>query len=293
MKKKLFTLLFGLSLLALVVSACSPTGQMPGAANADGSKGSLTPTVETGPAATSTTAATAVPKPTAAPKPTATPVTFEAEQVVNAYAEAIQKQDYTAAADMLSQFSLIVARLTPTQAAARLAEPAAQISGLKVVESKLLDEKTVLVHVQFAPAGGDPRDENWPVRNENGTWKINYNNVVDFHTLIFTPQTLSGVTLQPFKMVRFSDRIELHLLAQNTTNDPLILGQRNHILATFHFKDQNVDAEPNQIVLQRRSTNQDMVITVKGTFTSYPTSVDIVKIIGVQVPPWYTFQFAQ
>jgi hypothetical protein len=104
-------------------------------------------------------------------------------------------------------------------------------------------------------------------------------------------QTTNGITVKPTELVRYSDRIELHMLMQNRISESMYFGQPNETLAVFHFGDQAVPAEQNRIILAGIHTYFDQVITVKGLFPNYPNQVEIRKWKSLQVPPWYTFAF--
>jgi hypothetical protein len=96
-------------------------------------------------------------------------------------------------------------------------------------------------------------------------------------------QTTAGLTLKPLQMTRFSDRIRLTLLVQNSTNDPIVLGQSNEILGAFKFGDQVKEAEKVQYIFQRLRTYADTNLEVKGLFDEYPNSVEIRRWKNIQV----------
>ena len=77
------------------------------------------------------------------------------------------------------------------------------------------------------------KDELWPMRFENGAWRYNWNNLIDFRTLDARSQTMNGITIMPVQINRFSDRVQLAMLVQNRTNETIVFGQVNEILGTF------------------------------------------------------------
>ena len=151
------------------------------------------------------------------------------------------------------RFSLMVFEMTRGDAACALQKQkldGARWSGLQVTETQPFDEQTMLVHVTYTltvKEQPEARDELWPMRLENGAWRYNWNNLIDFRTLEAPAQTTNGVTIMPVQINRFSDRIQLVLLVQNRTEDAVVFGQVNEILGTFHFGDQAVVAEKTQI----------------------------------------------
>jgi hypothetical protein len=70
------------------------------------------------------------------------------------------------------------------------------------------------------------------------------------------------------------------------------MGNTNQTLATFHFADKAVDADPTRIIVDRLRSYPNVTITVKGLFTSYPDSVDIIRFKDLKVAPWFSFNLA-
>lgn len=306
MSKRFLSVLIMLC-LALVLSACqfsralnriSP-GQPTAAVRPTSTPPSLPPTLD--PSST--------PKPTLAASATPTAATAPAEQAANAYFKALESKNYKQAAGLVSDFSLMVFSLTRSEVSDVLNSQAvkgAQWSGFTVTGSQLFAENLVLVHVRFSrecqaadeackiglakDAGKTAVDEYWPFRLENGRWFYNWNNLVDFKTLDVSDKSLNNLTLKPTRLVRFSDRIELKLLAQNRSNEVIVLGQSNEILATFQFASQVVEASPVQYILEPLRSYPELTLTVAGLYPAYPGSVDIRKWKDYNVPPWFTFQ---
>ena len=252
-------------------------------------------------------AATQTPLPTntPAPTPTATSATNAAVQTVQQYFAALQNSDFAAASRLISVFSLRTFRMTAGDVIAALTtqkSAGTRWSDLQVVDSQVFDDQTVLVHVAYrlttrdAKSGEDvvtQKDELWPVRLEYKNWRYNWNNLIDFHTLGFETQTTAGLSMTPLQITRYADRISLTLLAQNRTNETIVIGTRNQTLATFYFGDQAVDAENTLYVFEPLRSNPNVTIELKGLFTSYPDAVEIVKYNNYQVAPWYTFGLAE
>jgi hypothetical protein len=173
-----------------------------------------------------------------------------------------------------------------------------QWSNLAIKGSQILDNQTILVHVTYQVAAKDAktgnvtqqtRDELWPVRLEAGNWLYNYANVIDFHTLTIPAQTTAGLTMLPTQITRYSDKLVLNILAQNNTNDPIVIGNSNQVLATFHFGDKTVDAVNTRTIIDSLRGYPNLQIVLNGLYQSYPDSVDIVKYTNLKVAPWFTF----
>lgn len=250
-----------------------------------------TPTVDPSPIATDT------------PVPTATPVNVAdiATKTAQSYFNAVQSGDFVGASKLVSAFSLRVASMTAGDVQSALAQQqqnGVQWSNFQIKDSQVFDPQTVLVHVTYQVTSKDAKtgkqvqttvDELWPIRLEVGNWLYNWGNVIDFQTLTVNAQTTAGLTLLPTQITRYTDRMVLTVLAQNSTNDPIVIGNQNQVLATFHFGDKTVDAVNTRYIFDALRGYPDVQITIKGLYTSYPDSVDIVKYVNLKVNPWFTF----
>jgi HlyD family secretion protein len=248
--------------------------------------------------------ATATPEVTATTAATDTPAVDPAAQTVKDYFTALQNKDYKAAADLTSTFSLTVDGMTRGDGAVELhnkMQAGMEWSDLQVHEKQAFLEKTHLVHVTYTLTTQDAKtgetsqasmDELWPVTFENNRWLYNRNNLIDFHSLTIDEQAMAGLRMRPVRLARYSDHITLTLLVQNTTNDAIVLGQTNEILAAFTFKEQTVEAVKKQMIFQRLRSDSNATIEVKGLFTSYPEQVIIRQWKNLKVAPWYDFKFS-
>jgi hypothetical protein len=236
-----------------------------------------------------------------------------AEKTVQDYFAALQAGDPKTAAGLLSTFSLThdgITRGDAADAIQALQLKGVQWSALQVKDSQMFDGKTMLVHVIYQLATPDSKtgkpaasqqDELWPVRLENGVWRYNRGNLIDFHTLDVDAQTKSGLTIKPRSIDRYSDHLSLILLAQNATNDAVVWGLSTQVLATFHFPasvcgasatscaQQAVEAVNSQIIIDRLRSYPGVTIQVKGLFTAYPEKVDLVKYKNFSGGPLFTF----
>jgi hypothetical protein len=265
-------------------------------------------------AVSATPTATATALPTATATATAQPVTAAAESSARAYFAALSKSDFSSASQLVSIFSLSFAQMTRSDAASKLSslsKAGTTWSDLQIVGSQVFNDSVILVHVTYrtgstATATATPasqasatpaaatnqKDELWPFRLENGQWLYNWNNLIDYKSLVIQSQVREHITIKPSQLVRYSDRIELHFMMQNQTSDVVYFVQSYDSLAVFHFGDQAVEADKTRpIVISGLRTSFDEVIVVKGLYTSYPNWVEIRKWKGYAPNPWYTFQF--
>jgi hypothetical protein len=271
-----------------------------------------------GPAPALITTATPIPLPAATALPTVLPTAVSnlaptaaptadntlqlAEKAVQDYFDALSKGDASAAAKLLSTFSLAHASMTRGDAADELKAEMAlgtQWSDLKIQGSQHFDATTILVHVAYTRTDADAKtgkststsvDEQWPVRLEAGQWRYNRGNLIDFHTVDVPERTLSGLTVKPREIDRYSDHLSLILLVQNATGDAIAMGTSNTVLATFHFGEQKVDAVQKVIVIDRLRSYPAVSIEASGQFAAYPDSVDLIQYIHYSGGPWFTFQ---
>jgi hypothetical protein len=284
-----------LLLSALLLSACQGSGNVPVTGD---TTDSLQQTLNAQDLSTPTPRPTLLPSPTA----TATPLSSEEQSMNQAaaalqnYFTALEQGDVNAASQQLSIFSLQAYNITATDAASALNTQRAagtRWSTMQILGGRVFDAQTVLVHVRYSltanQAAAQVKDEFWPMRLENGAWRYNWNNLIDFRTLTISPQTTAGVTVMPTQMRRFTDRLDLILLFQNHTNEPVVFGQTNEVLATFKFNDQDVQANQAQIILDALRSKPDVTLSIPGLYLTYPNSVVIRQWKNYKVSPWYTF----
>ncbi len=248
---------------------------------------------------------TPTPAPTDTPAPTATVVTASdlAASAAQRYFGFLQSGDFTSAAGMTSNLSRFAFKLTSSGIAGLLTaqqQSGAAWSNFQIQGTQQFNATTYLVHVTYDLAAKDAktgqvsqaaRDELWPIVLENGSWLYNWNNIIDFNTLTTVPyQQANGLTVTLLQLARYTDHMTLTIMAQNSSNDAIVIGSSSQILATFHFGGQSVDAASTQYVIDRLRGYSNIDVTVPGLFTSYPTSVDLIKFKNYPAEkPWFTF----
>lgn len=309
MKKHKFFITGTLVLIAALVAGCLPgkIGLPSAPRNASEASSTATP-------AAPRPSATALPTlpPTAAPTGTTDPQQMRVDQAAQTavdYFNAISEGNSAAAVELLSSFSLMVFQMTRSQAAELL--QAQYAGGQRWSDFKLLDTQTdgdvtLLLHVRYTETAGSTQATSttqaaagtpstveavWPMRLEQGVWRYNWNDLVDFHTLNAKAQAVNDITILPVQMNRYSDHLDLVMLVQNHQNQLVVFGQNNETLGIFHFGDQRVTAEKNRWVLNALRSTPDVTLTAQGYYETYPDSVEIRKWDNTNTAPWYTFQF--
>lgn len=163
----------------------------------------------------------------------------------------------------------------------------------KVARTMQAELQQTATAIASTPAAEQPVsvDEWWPVRLENGQWRINRGGLIDFQTLDVPAQTTAGLTVKPRQITRYSDHLTLTLLVQNQTGEAIVLGQPNEVMATFHFGDQPVEAEQTRLIFAGHQSYPNTAIQLKGLYETYPDGVTIRKWKSIKEKPWFEFKF--
>lgn len=235
---------------------------------------------------------------------TLTPTPDLAFLVVKDYLEAVRNQDYQKAAAFLSNYSLMVEEITPNEAAdqIKISMQETKWEGFAIMETSQYDEKTVLVHTWYETRIQEPdsntsrlvrKHEYIPLRMENHRWRVNYKNLLDYHTLEVNEQTRNGLTIKPRLLAQYSDRVRLVLLVQNRSNEPIVLGQPNEVMAAFLYGAERVEAKQTRFIFDRLRSYPDVIIELEQPAGPYPDGIVIRQWKNYDVEPWFTFQFNQ
>jgi hypothetical protein len=205
--------------------------------------------------------------------------------------------------------------MTPHDAVAQLqAQKIAGIqwSDLEIEKVERFDDKTMLVTLSYmeinpkaaeatvetpatltptADEGQSQRVEAiWPIRLEHKDWLFNWNKLIDFKTLSAGSPTVSGITVMPTELRRFTDRIELLMLVQNRNSETIVFGQTNETLGTFKFGNEAVVAEKVRWILNPLRSVDDLKLEIKGLYENFPDTIEIRKWNNYDVEPWFVFQ---
>ena len=258
--------------------------------------------------ATPTITPTFLPLPVNEAVPTATPtlaVSQLAEKAAQTFFDELMNGNSQGAAAQYSDYSLRISNISRNDAADRLKEQMLngyQWSDLNVKEIQFFDEKTCLIQVTFQLAIKDGQtgeitksihEEWWPIRLEEGEWHYNIDNLIDNKTLVIEQKYTGGLTVKPLDMTRYTDRIIVHLLIQNQSNETMVLGQANEILATFVFDDKSIEAENKQFIIERLRSYTDIELEIKGLYSNYPNELILRQWKNYNTDPWFTFSLIQ
>jgi hypothetical protein len=249
-------------------------------------------------------AMTPTPAPTNPAEPAGTPTPDPAVAAAQAYADALLAGNFKGAAELLSSYSLMVEEITRTEAAENLQSRMAREkwSEVKILAASPYSPKTALVHVTYQVERKDPKtskvtqssvDELWALRLENRKWLVNDNQLIDYHTLNVSEQTVNNLTVKPRRLILYTDRVSLNLLVQNRGNEPIVLGQTNEVMAAFLYGETQVEAEKTRFIFDRLRSYPDVTIDLKQPLSTYPDGIILRQWKNVKVAPWFTFQFNQ
>jgi hypothetical protein len=301
MKKSLASIIFCLILAASLAGCALGTPAQPSPAPATSAPAAAPTKAPTTPPQP-TAVPTAVPEPTSAETAAASSALDEAKKTAQEYAAALQSGDFAAASKQLSSFSLTSAQMTAGDAAdalAALKSKGAAWSNFQVGDAQEFSPKTVLVHVTYDLAGKDSKsgevtktamDEFWPVRFDMDGWHYNWNNLIDFKTLDVQERLVSGNTVKPLALSRYSDRIVLTLLVQNASSEAVVWGlSPSETVSTFYFGDKVIEGEKERVIFDTLRSYPDTHVTVKGLFTSFSDKVELRKFKNTTTAPWFTF----
>lgn len=161
----------------------------------------------------------------------ANPAPPEVETAARTYLDALVAQDFQSAAGMLSLYSLDFMRASVVDAALYYEQGQASgysVLGYKLKEKRLLDETTALVRVRLQTRYGTKKDEStvWmALRHEDGAWKVNWRQLIDYYELNVEPQTVNGLTVQPTAVIRFTDATRIIFRMLNENPERVVWGQ--------------------------------------------------------------------
>lgn len=232
----------------------------------------------------------------------------QAEAATSAFYQVVENRDFAGMEALFSDYSLHeIAGILPADAAAEWAQVDAagyRLLEHQVLDSRLIAENVAMVQVslRFVSVTGaqEQTTEVWAgLRKEDGQWRVNYANFIDHVDLDLTAQTMHGVTVRPWRIVRATDALFIVISVENETDRGVYWGWGdNSTVATFTFDEGNVEAGWSWY-LSPHERVADVKINVDGWRETYPTGVDLSNWfltfeggnIDESVEPW-TYRFS-
>lgn len=217
--------------------------------------------------------------------PTPTTLPEGPEKTVIDRCQALIKKDFNQAANLLSEYSLQLLGLTRQDIVIRyhtLDFKGWRLVDCRLLESKKFDDQTMLVHLLMKEQTGEQEPQyydGWQALHlEGGQWLVNWNDVIDALPLAVESQTVSGVTVQPTQLIRFTDKIRLVFNVENANKRAAFWDLAGQKVATFYIADQavgvrGVNATP--FMIDAESSYTGVYAEVPGLQATYPTGVDL------------------
>jgi hypothetical protein len=246
--------------------------------------------------------------------PTLTP-SADALEVVQAYFEAINNQDFDGAAGMVSQYSLDLFGVDRARLIAEFATlKDAGVTFSDFAETARREEASgtlVLdVNLQQQVKDQEPQslDLSIPLRQEDGQWRVNYNRVIDHRDYQLEPVTVNDVSVQPVRAVRFTTSLLIEFDASSAAPRQVIWGQSEGPVASVTVGGEvintwlgtNPTGLPSAVKLLPGSTVSGIPVYFQGYPASFPTQVELFEWVlvahafGDTVDAWsYTITLEQ
>ena len=218
---------------------------------------------------------------------TANPTTLPEgpEKTVADRCQTLIKKDFNQAANLLSQYSLQLFGLTRQEIVIRyqtLGFKSWKLVDCRLLESKKFDDQTMLVHLLMKEQTGEQEPQyydGWQaLRLEEGQWLINWNDVIDALPLVVEAQTVSGVTIQPTQLLRYTDKIRLVFNVGNANKRAAFWDLAGQKVSTFFIADQAVSVRgvnETPFMIDAESAYTAAYAELPGLQATYPTGVDL------------------
>jgi hypothetical protein len=211
----------------------------------------------------------------------AAPLPKTPEQVVDAFYGALKKGEFKRAHGFFSEYStkhfdVDVAQEIKNRERKLFA--GTKTVDFKVVEKRELEPRTVLVEAWVKEQTHDqPPQTNemtLVLRNENDSWRINYNSLVAYQTLNVTPQIKNEVSLQPYLIERYLDNIKLHFIVKNgSQKDKVHWGFPGDRTAVIEYPSGKSTVMENTHFKFEQGQSDDIWIKFDGYVSEFPRKI--------------------
>ncbi|MDY7077928.1 MAG: nuclear transport factor 2 family protein [Chloroflexota bacterium] len=208
---------------------------------------------------------------------------LRAKEAEGVYLDALKRQDIERAASVVSEYSLALSDNSRENIIAQLEKKVSEgwrLVDYEIIETRMLDNQLVLMYITTRErvSNNESRDcYYWTVlRQENGQWRINWNRVVDAHTLHVQPQTVNGVTIQPMQMICYAEKVRFVLDIENSNTRGVFWGHAGEKVGAFHFGDRVLDAL-GDLHIGPECTYPGAYIEARGIYKACPTAVDLLS----------------
>jgi hypothetical protein len=209
------------------------------------------------------------------------------EESVNGYLGALTSGDYEAASLYVSMYSLDFSKGTREDVASYFQFGEAQgfkVVGYSIKNIRLLKDgnAVAVVNLETTTSGGvnQQSDVYLPFRQEDGTWRVNWQNLISYRNLEVPAQTINGVNVQPVLIVRFTDATRVYFNAENTSNERVLWGDVGQKIGVLSFGSKKVEtfSDINQttiagpVVLEPDGKAEQVAVDFLGLSENEPIS---------------------
>ncbi|MCE7988042.1 MAG: hypothetical protein DYG89_43310 [Caldilinea sp. CFX5] len=220
----------------------------------------------------------------AEPKPqvTATTENPEPKDALIAYLGALRQYDLPRAVSLISNYSLTVSGAKQEEIQRYLEKKFLdgwRLLDYQVIEARQLTDQTTLVHItgsSHVAANARQSFQEWyPLRLEEGQWRVNCNGVIDQVLLNIQPQTLNQVSVQPTSIVRYLDKLRVYLNVDSTNERIVLWGAEKEPGAKCRFTNHTVDLLVS--VQIQPNSKKTFFLDFAGWFLDYPVAVELLQ----------------
>lgn len=217
--------------------------------------------------------------------------TSQPETALDAYVNALIEKDYVKAAEGISDFSLEFSGITREEAANTLNAASTNenivvehsIGEIRMVGSSLAIA-TISLSTQYQQNPVQKQETKVALMKEKGQWKVNWGNVLDEREITSSGQTVRKVTVQPVKMVRYVDRVQVHFNTKNDADMTVYWGFLNDPIGTLTYAGESAlkaVASPDSgniegpVFVESNAASELIIITFFGMRSTAPATLEL------------------
>ena len=219
---------------------------------------------------------------TTSPIPTPTATTEqEAKKALSEYYVALQEQDYSEAASMLS-LSAGMDRNAIKNLWEDMDAQGWRIVQSHISEGRVYDEIRVVFKVAITQTGLDPGtyETTNVMRFEYDEWRFS-GSVLDKLALNATPKAINQLTVFPGLVLQEADKITVWINLNNESNSPIFWGDNDAVCGTLFIDDKAIDAlcaHSGMELSHSQIVNEPLEFKVNAfTYSVLPTHLEVLN----------------
>jgi len=248
----------------------------------------LPPTEAITPSPINTPVPTETPTPTEAPTVTPTPYKPKTpqEKVLRDYLEARKLQQHKIASELISKYSMELFRVNQQDVIKSLDDTAskAKLVDYTIMESRPINHKkaeAILIFAQLTTENNEGKKETgkygFTIIQEDGQWRINANNLIDYLELDVPQAIEHGVIVKSLRVIRFDNAQRIVYSVNNTNTNRAVLLDKSGFAASYCAAHFEAGDPPPETCGLKLFPNEEKVFNfpIEGLQESYPTGFDI------------------